>query len=159
MPEIKVNLYDIHGGQTSKTVAHSGTQAAAITYGATFKANFTAISDAGIFRTVTIDTNKDATTNVSAPGPSSNVDEGCTLSVMMDNGELGVLKIPCPKKDANGEFVYILNGAVDITNVDIINYVKMYGKTGSFGLATDGPLFIAGSRKVTAIISGSLDPK
>lgn len=84
---------------------------------------------------------------------SSNIDEGATMKLLMEDGGYFSYRIPGPLKDEDGIFVYIVDGAVDTSNAGVTGWFANFLSAGAARFTKYGQRILA----VGGIISGKLE--
>lgn len=156
--KVVLSMIDAHGRTTTRSSHYTGTAANADANAQLMTAAVGAISDMGIVKNIyELKNVYTGAGNKKTVEATSNKDAGFTLGVLTDAGNQRTLQLPSPKKDGSGVPLYITNGAVDITAVPIVDYVKLFGAVGYEGLATAGVFTLANGERVVELLYGTLD--
>lgn len=84
---------------------------------------------------------------------SSNIDEGATMKLLMEDGGYFAYRVPGPVKDEDGLFVYIVDGSVDVSNAGITGWFANFLSAGAGRFTKYGQRILASG----GIISGKLE--
>lgn len=84
---------------------------------------------------------------------TSNIDEGATMKLLMEDGGYFSYRIPGPLKDVDGVFEYITNGEVDVSNAGITGWFANFLSAGAGRFTKYGQRVLAAG----GIISGKLE--
>lgn len=88
---------------------------------------------------------------VKAADLNSNKDEAARLRLSMTDGSTFNLRLPTPiRSGTTGQFIYVTNGVVDKTNVDLLAFLGNFETAGSFRLG------YAGGRTLSPLPGGFL---
>lgn len=140
-----LSAVDAQGRATTKSFTGlAATVAAGQTDMTALLVDFALVSDLG---TAKYSTSVD-TVAVTAAGAAANKDEAANVRLQMTDGSIENFRIPAPIKDANGVFVYITGGNVDVGHADITGFFANFLAAGQFRI---------NGKVVQSILSGTLE--
>lgn len=84
---------------------------------------------------------------------TSNIDEGATMKLLMEDGGYAAYRIPGPLKDVDGIFVYITNGEVDVSASGVTGWFANFLSAGAARITKYGQRVLASG----GIVSGKLE--
>lgn len=154
--QISINLKDGQTRQTSHTVtldAAINTIADAQTALDSYLADFALASGLGIQgATVTVP----LTVTPSTAQTTSNKDEGARMTILTTDSKQWGFRIPGPRKDASGVFVYITGGEVDIAHASVTALFANFLAAGAFRFGDTSQQIMA---PAGGIVEGVLEDK
>jgi hypothetical protein len=143
---VNLSAVDAQGRNTTKTFqGEAVTVAQQAVDMAALLTDFYAVSDLGTSKYNII---AETAAAQAVGNPAANKDEAAVLRLQLANGVIASHRIPAPAKDAQGVFLYITGGVVDINNALITDYVANFLAAGAFTIQ---------GQVVTAVLSGYLE--
>lgn len=150
---VTLGLVDGQGRTTTKEVDLVNTittLAAAQTAIDALAADWPALSGLGL---ATASVSVSMTLTPTAAQAQSNIDEGATMKLLMEDGGYFSYRVPGPLKDGSGNFVYITNGEVDTADAGITGWFANFLSAGAGRFTKYGQRILAAG----GIISGKLE--
>ena len=141
-----LTMVDDYGRSSSRSFEMvDATLAAALTDLTALRTALTALSDAGY----TAENLSEKTTLNVAPVADANIDTGVTVRVRLNDGSVGVVKIPSPKAAKINA-----DGTIDPADTDLVAFFDLLGLDEP---TTPAVATIYNGKKVTKILSAKLD--